>query len=71
MNSPVPKEIQSTIKGLAGRLIAEGVLTAPFLIRLCPPVQHQKKLGPHAPAGRHVKIHEVTKTLTQKALICV
>ena len=28
MNSPVSKEIQSTIKGLAGRLIAEGVLTA-------------------------------------------
>ena len=28
MNSPVSTEIQSTIKGLAGRLIAEGVLTA-------------------------------------------
>ena len=28
MNSPVSKEIQSTIKGLAGRLIGEGVLTA-------------------------------------------
>jgi type IV pilus assembly protein PilB len=28
MNSPASKEIQSTIKGLAARLIAEGVLTA-------------------------------------------
>jgi len=28
MNSPVSLEIQSTIKGLAGRLIAQGVLTA-------------------------------------------
>ena len=26
MNSPASKEVQSTVKGLAGRLIAEGVV---------------------------------------------